>query len=125
MTSVGAALLFWRVGEAVVAEVRLDDPRATGTLYTVSTIVMFGLSVLVPLLMSWSVFSYFRERTEKKALRLALASAVGVYVVVPTLVRVSGIQLDGAPAFVPWFVVSFLAYRFLLKPAVLRLEHRR
>ncbi len=125
ITAAGAALLFWRVGEAVVAEVRFDDARAVGTLYTVSTMIVFGLSALLPLLLSWSVFSYFRDLTDTKALRLALAAAVGIYSVTTALLRVAGIHFGGATASVPWFVMSFLAYHCLLKPAVLKMEHRR
>ncbi|HEY0967674.1 MAG TPA: hypothetical protein VGD88_09815 [Opitutaceae bacterium] len=116
----GAALLFWRVGSAVVAEIGSHQRRFEEPSVVAFTFGMFALCALIPSAMIWTVFRFRAQPEQSGAARLAIAASVGFSFVTPALLNLFGVGSGTAPVFVPWVVLAFLSYRYLFHPAALR-----
>jgi hypothetical protein len=119
----GAALLFWRVGRAVVAEIGSHQRGFEELPVLVFTFGMFALCALIPSAMIWTVFCLRAQPEKSGAARLAIAASVGFSFVTLALLNLFGVGSGAAPVFVPWVLLALLSHRYLFHPAALRALH--
>jgi hypothetical protein len=110
----GAALLFWRMGGAIVADYTFGT-RAGGLGIGWWILAILFLAAAVPGAMMAAVYAGLRQPTGQDLRRLGMAGGFGLFIFLPAAFHWMGLQPAPAPTF-PWAVVGYLAYRFVCSP---------